>query len=191
MTKRAKVFGIGRCTPLDRNQKVRLMLRAKTLSRRSRKSDFGKAYGPITAKFLDVLGALLWKFHNGPSGACFPSLEKIAQAAACSRSTAHLAIKALEAAGILSWVHRLRRVRDRDQAGAGWRWRLLRTSNGYRFHDPKAVDRHDESTKSDFRSRTNIQDLPLPESSQLFDALGRLGSAIASTATLKLQKGLR
>ena len=34
-------------------------------------------------------------------------LELIANKAGCARSTVHTAIKALEAAGILVWVHRV------------------------------------------------------------------------------------
>jgi AraC-like DNA-binding protein len=52
------------------------------------------------------LEALLWAFHNAKSGVCFPSYETIAEAAGCTRSTVAEALKALEDAGILSWVHR-------------------------------------------------------------------------------------
>ena len=77
----------------------------------SRKTEKGKAYGVVTAKALAVLEALLWAFHNAKSGLCFPSYETIAEAAHCARSTVAEAIKALEEAGIMSWVHRLKRVR--------------------------------------------------------------------------------
>jgi hypothetical protein len=58
---------------------------ARCLSRRTEK---GKAYGDITAKAIAVLEALLWTFHNAKSGLCFPSYEKIADAASCARSKA-------------------------------------------------------------------------------------------------------
>ena len=55
------------------------------------------------------------------------------------------ALKALENAGVLSWVHRIKRVREAcpDLLGDnGWRWRVLRTSNAYAFTDPSpAADR--------------------------------------------------
>jgi hypothetical protein len=51
----------------------------------------------LQAKYLDVLEALLWGFHNARSGLCFPSLAKIAEAARCAPSTVAEAIKALEA----------------------------------------------------------------------------------------------
>ena len=98
--RREKVFGDGRPRALDRNAKVRIMHQARALSRRTAK---GKAYGPITAKALAVLEALLWGFHNARSGLCFPSYETIAAKAGCARSTVAEAIKALEEAGILSW----------------------------------------------------------------------------------------
>src|SRR5277367_3455883 len=123
--RREKVFGDRRPRPLDRNAKVRVMTLARALMRRTEK---GKAYGPITAKALAVLEALLWGFHNARSGLCFPSYERIAEAAHCARSTVAEAIRALEDAGVLSWVHRLKRVREHcaDLLGNnGWRWRVL------------------------------------------------------------------
>ena len=69
----------------------------------------------------------------------------IAEAAHCARSTVAEALKALENAGVLSWVHRIKRVREAcpDLLGDnGWRWRVLRTSNAYAFTDPTpAADR--------------------------------------------------
>ena len=109
----------------------------------SRRTEAGKAYGEITAKALAVLEALLWAFHNAKSGLCFPSYEKIAEAASCARSTVAEAIKALEDAGVLSWVHRIKRVREAAPDlfdGHGWRWRVIRTSNAYNFRDPKTAD---------------------------------------------------
>ena len=50
------------------------------------------------------------------------------------------AIKALEEAGILSWVNRITRIRERcaDLFGhLGTRWRVIRTSNAYHFNDPQ------------------------------------------------------
>src|SRR5271165_1099503 len=90
-----------------------------------------------------VLEALLWAFHNAKSGLCFPSYETIAEAAHCARSTVAEAIKALEDAGVLTWVQRVKRVRERcsDLLGDnGWRWRVLRTSNAYAFRDPGSPD---------------------------------------------------
>ena len=134
--RREKMFGLGRPRALDRNAKVRIMHWARCLSRRTEK---GRAYGVVTAKALAVLEALLWAFHNAHSGVCFPSYERIAEAAGCARSTVAEALRALEVAGVLSWVNRIKRVREPcpDLLGdQGWRWRVLRTSNAYHFPSP-------------------------------------------------------
>jgi hypothetical protein len=139
--RREKMFGLGRPRALDRNAKVRVMHWARCLARRTEK---GRAYGVVTAKALAVLEALLWAFHNAKSGLCFPSYERIAEAAGCARSTVAEALKALEDAGVLSWVQRIKRARETcpDLLGNnGWRWRVLRTSNAYNFRDPGSPDR--------------------------------------------------
>jgi hypothetical protein len=122
----------------DRNAEVWIMHGARCLSRRIEK---GRAYGVVTAKALAVLEALLWAFHNVRGGLCFPSYEKIAEAAGCARSPIARALKSLESCGILSWVHRLKRVREPGPDLLGdnsWRWRVLRTPNAYDFRDPDA-----------------------------------------------------
>ena len=154
--RREKLFGDGRPRALDRNAKVRIMTFARALTRRTEK---GKAYGPITAKALAVLEALLWGFHNARSGLCFPSYETIAKRIGCARSTVGAAIKALEEAGILSWVNRITRIRERcaDLFGhSGTRWRVIRISNAYHFADPKGAAFRGFSSKSDFPSGTPI-----------------------------------
>ena len=154
---REKMFGLGRPVPLDRNAKARIMHLARCLKRRT---EPGKHYGVLTGKFVDILEALLWAFHNAKTGLCFPSYETIAEAAHCARSTVAEAIKALEHAGILTWVQRVKRIRERcgDLLGSnGWRWRVLRTSNAYAFHDPGAADR---SSKSENPTETPNQAIP-------------------------------
>jgi Helix-turn-helix domain len=152
--RREKVFGLGRPRALDRNAKVRIMHWARCLSRRTEK---GRAYGAVTAKALAVLEALLWAFHNAKSGLCFPSYERIAEAAGCARSSITGALHALEDCGILSWVNRIKRVREPcpDLLGPdGWRWRVMRTSNAYNFRDPGAP----EPSKANFQAGTANQD---------------------------------
>ncbi len=160
--RREKLFGDGRPRPLDRNAKARIMTLARALMRRTEK---GKAYGAITAKALAVLEALLWGFHNARSGLCFPSYATIAERAGCARSTVAEALKALEDAGLLTWVNRIVRIKERceDLFGrSGVRTRVIRTSNGYRFNDPKGAVSKGFSSKSDFQSGTSIQDsIPL------------------------------
>ena len=126
----------------------------------SRRTELGKAYGVVTAKALAVLEALLWAFHNARSGLCFPSYEKIAEAASCARSTVAEAIKALEDAGVLSWVHRIKRVREAAPDlfdGHGWRWRVIRTSNAYNFRDPSPAADRPNSSKSEKPTETPNQ----------------------------------
>ena len=148
---------MGRPRALDRNAKVRIMHWARCLSRRTEK---GRAYGVVTAKAVAVLEALVWAFHNAKSGVCFPSYERIAEAAGCARSTVAEALKALEEAGILSWVNRIKRVREAcpDLLGAnGWRWRVLRTSNAYAFNDPSPAGAQTNSSKSEKETGTPNQ----------------------------------
>ncbi len=191
--RREKLFGDGRPRPMDRNAKVRVMVYARALMRRI---EAGKAYGPITAKALAVLEALLWGFHNARSGLCFPSYEKIAERAGCARSTVAEAIKALEAAGIMSWVNRLKRVAEASVDLFGHRMRktrVIRTSNGYVFIDPQPPKRPESlvnSSKSDFPSGTTIQEsisLVQPPAPRILDpqnpldaALIRLGRAVGA-----------
>jgi hypothetical protein len=159
--RREKMFGLGRPRALDRNAKVRIMHWARCLARKTEK---GKAYGQVTAKALAVLEALLWAFHNAKSGLCFPSYERIAEAAHCARSTVAEAIRALEDAGILTWVQRIKRVREPcpDLLGdEGWRWRVLRTSNSYAFSDPSPVADRSNSSKSETPTGTPNQDISL------------------------------
>jgi len=191
--RREKLFGDGRPRPLDRNAKVRIMTFARALMRKTEK---GKHYGQVTAKALAVLEALLWGFHNSQSGLCFPSYEKIAERAGCARSYVAECIKALEDASILSWVNRIKRVRERceDLFGHnGSRVRVVRTSNGYQFRDPMIATRPASlsiSSKTELPSGTTIQDsissltAPAPPvfdpDSPLNRALMRLGTALGA-----------
>jgi AraC-like DNA-binding protein len=192
-SRREKLFGQGRPRPLDRNAKVRIMHHARALMRRVEK---GRAYGSISAKAFAVLEALLFGFHNANSGLCFPSYEKIAERAGCARSTVAESLKALEEAGILSWVNRLARIRERceDLFGQwGTRTRVIRTSNAYEFRDPlpsKIPVNVGNSSKSENPSGTSIQESfslkasasPAPEAldPDLAAALARLGRAVGA-----------
>jgi hypothetical protein len=185
---REKVFGPGRAVPLDRNAKARIAASARAWSARNRQP--GQHRGPITRAFLDVLGALLWGFHNSHSGVCFPSYERIAERAECSRTTVYEALKVLEWAGVLSWQHRIVRVRELCQdlwGRAGWRWRVIRTSNAYVFRDPQAAVSSCPATE--FRNQAgtpdqgNTKPLQAPAvdpNSPLERALARFATAVAA-----------
>ena len=85
----------------------------------------------------------------------------------CARSTVAEAIKALEWAGVLTWQHRITRIRERcrDLFGhQGWRWRVIRTSNAYAFRDPKAtVGRSRQLPAADaILTRHSVCDAPSP-----------------------------
>ena len=55
--------------------------------------------------------ALLWCLHNAATGSV-PSYEAIAEAAGCARGTVYEVIRDLEQVGVLSWVNRIKRVRE-------------------------------------------------------------------------------
>jgi len=155
---REKLFGAGRPRPLDYATKRRIMARARALMTKTAKY---KHYGAITAKDYRVLEALLWIFHNGKTGLCFPSYERIAAASGACRSQVAISLRRLEAAKLLTWVHRLKRVWERcaDLFGAdGSRKRVMRTSNGYQFFEPPLGEVVVFSTKSKNKSGTPIQD---------------------------------
>ena len=77
----------------------------------------------------------------------------------CARSTVAEAIKALEEAGLLTWVNRIKRVHERvvnlfGEGVHGQRSRVFRTSNGYQFIEPPDV----QSSKSENKSGTEGQE---------------------------------
>jgi hypothetical protein len=195
--RREKVFGPGRQVPLDRNAKCRVAAYARAYSARHRQP--GQHGGPITHAAQRVLGVLLWVFHNSRSGVCFPSYERIAEAAGVARSTVAEAIKALEFAGVLSWQNRITRIRERcgDLFGReGWRWRVIRTSNCYQFRDPQTVNSRGVPSKSDQRTGTPDQEVlkplqapPVDPRSPLERALARLGTALAAKAGIEQGAG--
>jgi hypothetical protein len=159
MPQREKVFGAAAGVPLDRNAKARIMMYVRAYNARMRE---GRQHtGPVTRAFMDVLRALLYSFHNAKDGRCFPSYERIAEAASCCRSTVYEAIWALERAGVLTWVNRLTKIRvpERDLFGrVATRWQVIRTSNSYRFLDPKGGAPAAAGCKSENPTRPMIQE---------------------------------
>jgi Helix-turn-helix domain len=162
---REKLFGNGRPVPLDREAKNRIMVLVKALMH---PTEPRKHYGKVTAKTYGVVKVLLWVFHNARTGLCFPSYEAIAKAACCHRDTVCEAIAMLEAAGILTWCHRLKRVTINGVR------KVIRTSNSYRFNDP--------GSKSEIAAGTRNQDSPSlvkPAEIRPIDPEGPLERAIA------------
>lgn len=153
--RRDKIFGHRFGRSLDRNEKARITAYADWLWRHNK----GQPDKPqLTRAILFVLKALLWDFHNQHSGLCFPSYERIAEAANCARSSVAEAIQILERAGILTWVNCIKRVRQTytDLFGRE-RVRIIpvRTSNAYAFGKPP------NSPKSEKRTGTSDQGLSL------------------------------
>ena len=128
----------GGLIPLDRNAKARIMVLARALMQRTGE---GKHYGVLTAKFVAVLGALLWGFHNAAERPMLPdptSASPRRRTAPARRSTRRST--RWRRAGILTWVNRIARIREwgPDLFGrAQNRWRVIRTSNAYTFVDPQ------------------------------------------------------
>jgi hypothetical protein len=139
---REKIFGPAPSHRLDGNAKARLWAAAAAYNSANRQPR--QHWGPLTRTTMDVLKTLLWRFHGADGGGrCFPSYERIARAAKCCRDSVCVAIAALEEAGILTWVHRITKIRRREQDLFGhWAsvWQVIRTSNGYRFLDPLERD---------------------------------------------------
>src|SRR5512147_2929857 len=157
--RREKVFGAAPGVPLDRNAKARLMVYVRAYN--ARMKERGQHTGPVTRAFMDVLRALLYSFHNSRDGRCFPSYERIAATANCCRATVYEAIRALETAGVLTWVNRLTKIRvpERDLFGRiAYRWQVIRTSNAYRFHDPQSEAQGCASRTSENPPRPLIQE---------------------------------
>jgi AraC-like DNA-binding protein len=182
-SRREKLFGDGRPRAMDKNVKARITHLARALMRRT---EPGKHYGQITAKAFAVLQALLWGFHNAATGRCFPSYETIAERAGCARSTVAESIKALETAGLLEWVNRIKRVREWAPGlpGVGaTRVRVVRTSNGYRFNDPG------NSSKSELPTGTANQAF-IPLLAPAAAATNRLADGLAG-AISRLGDGVR
>src|SRR5215472_638677 len=136
--RREKIFGPAPSHHLDGNAKARVWAAAAAYNSANRQP--GQHQGPLTWGTMRVLRALLWRFHGADGGGrCFPGYEKIAAAAKCCRDTVNVAIKALEDAGILTWVNRIARIRRRERDLLGQLvsiWQVIRTSNAYRFIDP-------------------------------------------------------
>lgn len=135
---RAKTYGYGDCTPLNRDQKIKIKFFADAHNSRNKRP--GQHIGPLTRACLSVLNRLLWGCHNAHTGRCFPAYEAIAAGANCARSTVHKSITALEEAGILTWIHRLARSGSR----------VVRTSNGYRFlPSENRIGTHNQKVKEE------------------------------------------
>src|SRR5262245_33551245 len=94
-------------TPLDRNQKARLMYLAERLELRTKAP--GKRCGALGQSGLLVLRMLL-RFANGRDGLCCPSYIALECATKLCRQTIASSLKRLEQAGIIKIARRLQRL---------------------------------------------------------------------------------
>jgi hypothetical protein len=110
------------------------------------------------------------------------SYARIAEAAGCAERTVGRCLPDLEAAGLLTWRHRIRRAREyvAGLAGIGATdWRVMRTSNAYDF--PACAKRKPAFADTGHLDRgTRNPDLfsPVKEPTPLEAALARLGQAV-------------
>lgn len=118
---RRKLFTSGKQTPIDRNDRAKLMHLAEESRRR----------GSITRAAVDIMRALLFTFANMADGRCIPSHKRLGEAAGCHERTAGRCLQALEEAGLVGWIHRLRRIKE--HVGGVMLRRVVRTSNSYSF----------------------------------------------------------
>ncbi len=176
--RRAKLFTDGKQTPIDRNDRARMMALAEIARRK----------GEITRAAVDILRALLFKFANLADGRCFPSYERLAEAAGCVPRTVGRCLPDLEAAGLVTWVNRIQRVRERVEGLCGiWAsvWRVIRTSNAYDFpliakKTPAFVDKGQKSLGTEIQATFLPSPAPLDPDTPLGTALLRLGQTIGA-----------
>jgi hypothetical protein len=128
---------------IDRNARARLIYFAEALDRRTHQP--GRHGGVLKRTGLAVLKALLFTFCNAATGRCDPGFDALARAAGVARSTVALALKRLEAAGLV--------VRTRRQAGA------VRFTNAYAFEAS-------ETAWSDSRPQTTTKPAQQPKTAR-------------------------
>ena len=190
--RREKVFGDGKPRPMSRNVKLRIMALARVLMR---PTESGKHYGEITAKHFAVLAGVAVGLPQRRVRALLSvAMRRSPRRPAVRARPSREAIKALEKAGLLTWVQRIKRVHERvinlfGEGVHGQRSRIFRTSNGYQFIEPPDVQSSKSENKSgtagqeSFPSLATLVPALKPVDSGLEAALLRLGSAIRTGAS--------
>jgi hypothetical protein len=181
--KRPKAFTDGRQRPINRNDRARLLFLAKAARHR----------GELTRAAVDIFEALLYRFANMKDGRCIPSYKTLAEAAGCVERTVGRCLSDLERLGLVTWKHRLRRVRETVAGLPGigaTDWRVMRWSNAYSFPLARLAPAIHDERHSGSGTRIQIHSPSLSvqteghsggESGQtgaLEAALGRLGANI-------------
>ena len=106
----------------------------------------------------------------------------------------------LEWAGVLTWQHRITRIRERctDLFGrTSWQWRVHRRSNAYAFRDPQHQTARPAAYQSENQPGTQNQVIlgsvhtPARDpGSSLERALARFGAAVAARQGIEQDAGL-
>jgi hypothetical protein len=109
--------------PIDRNQRVRVIIAAEALERRTKGK--GCKSGVLGQSGLRVLRSLLFDFCAIPTGRCCPSYEAIREMTGFCYSTISGALTRLEQSGLVRIVRRILRT----PLGA------RQTSNAYAFSE--------------------------------------------------------
>ena len=113
------------CTPLDRNERARILCLAESLERATKPA--GGRNGVLGYIGLTVLRTLILGFQRVSDGLCCPSVAAIQEKTGLSRSAIFEALNRLEAAGLICRVRRL--VRRIISFGGLARLSTVQTSN--------------------------------------------------------------
>ena len=133
------IFAADDCiaTPLDRNERARLMALAEAIEARTRQR--GRQNGSISRIGVQLLRAMLFKFL-GRDGRLFPSYDALMRATGLTRKSVANAIARLERVGIVRVVRRIvRRHITRRSPITGEREVIVttcQTSNAYGLTNP-------------------------------------------------------
>ncbi|MBL8567203.1 MAG: helix-turn-helix domain-containing protein [Hyphomicrobiaceae bacterium] len=129
-------------TPLDRNQRAKLIYLAEALERRTKPR--GRRNGVLGYIGLAVLKALLLRFANAKTGACYPSITQLCAVTGLCRAAVCDALARLERCGIIRITRRIVRTaieRVSPVTGALQKFvGVVQTSNAYSF----SVDAHSD-----------------------------------------------
>jgi hypothetical protein len=168
--RREVIFGLP--DPQPRSQEMRRQWRA-ALREYNVKHKRGRQHiGPLTRTTLDVADAVA--SFGATSGVCTPSYETMAAAVVkggCCRASVYRALKALEEAGFIDWLNRIKRqmVKEMDDllGHACAVIKVVRTSNAYRFLNPLRKAAPQENPAISKPNSSKSQNAPQPDSELL------------------------
>jgi hypothetical protein len=165
---------------IDRNQRVRVIVAAEALERRTKGK--GCKSGVLGQSALRVLRSLLFDFCAIPTGRCCPSYERIREMTGFCFSTISGALTRLETSGLVRIVRRIIRTR----LGA------RQTSNAYAFFENttcvRMPDYENSKETANLLKKKNMQAelpglLPVPLNARLRFALHSFGRSMGLSDT--------